>query len=827
MEYRARAGSASITISCDVGASLDHSRTAISLEIGGLLSPESQVELHVDGEAISFPTDKSGGVTISRCADCADKFASLWQMLRTGNVLRVVAADGRTASFSLRGTARLMPKEPCLTGPERSASTLLDEGESSQSSKPLPQPAALIVPESCGRIEPATATVAALGGARRIAFVVGMGRYTGGIPRLANPINDARRVATALLGLGFTVYYSTDTTGTAVLACAGRARAEAGDPEVVLFYYAGHGIQIEDENYLIATNADLADGPNRGFLPVAAVAQALRAPASAFVVILDACRNNPFLQDGPSGLSPSTGRGLTVTKGEAEMTARQTQARGVFVAYSTSPNAVALDGDGEMSPFAEAFVRHLTTPGHSLQRVMSAVANSVGEATDWQQTPWTRSSLTGELKLAGTMTIEEVQAASENWARRSRELLDSGRRHDALAAALKGIPPGTTDDHALADYPLAYRALTDAWLSGNARIPADLAAIPGRVLHGSWFSPDRRTYAVAYYNDGYFVDLDLVRVADATRIAKLIDRHDTPEFLTSVAFSGDGRVIAADVFGEYRVWRTGDGALVSRFPQERLGTGELALSPLGTRLLTKAGNQFTVVDAATGRRLARSTLDELKRDDARLAAFLRGHRHSTLKISFADENRLCVGASGESSNQSALPVAFGIYDIASDSFELAGTLDADRAWISYGTYCSRDGRWFAIAAADEAAPSRLWLWDRRSGAVRMRLPEGSESATSAFDAAARYLLVDMATHLVLYDTSTLSFAFERIGDESAANPGLFRPDGQRWDTRRETLPAVAHVLSVGRNLLAAVERELGPAGVAALADDRVSLWRAY
>jgi hypothetical protein len=115
--YRTQTQSGTFEISCDVAASLDNSRTGIYLEINGLLPAATEVDISVDGAVVRFPTDKSGGVTVSQCPGCAEKFRKLWGMIRAGRRVEVVASDGRRATFSLNGAAAVLPVEPCATGP--------------------------------------------------------------------------------------------------------------------------------------------------------------------------------------------------------------------------------------------------------------------------------------------------------------------------------------------------------------------------------------------------------------------------------------------------------------------------------------------------------------------------------------------------------------------------------------------------------------------------------------------------------------------------------------------------------------------------------------
>jgi hypothetical protein len=112
--YQTSGSSGSLSIACDVASTLDHSATRIDIQFpGGLLPPRSRVTFIVDGQTVTIPSDKSGGVGTSGCPECARKFVQLWPLLRAGNRVEVVASDGRRGSFPLSGTAALMPTEPC------------------------------------------------------------------------------------------------------------------------------------------------------------------------------------------------------------------------------------------------------------------------------------------------------------------------------------------------------------------------------------------------------------------------------------------------------------------------------------------------------------------------------------------------------------------------------------------------------------------------------------------------------------------------------------------------------------------------------------------
>ena len=238
---------------------------------------------------------------------------------------------------------------------------------------------------------PAVAQVAPLS-EQRLALVVGNGAYPG--QALKNAPNDARALAASLRKLGFTVIERIDAgkkaMEDAVLEFGEKLRAGG----VGLFYYAGHGLQVRGRNYLVPIDASL---PSEASVRVQAVdvdlvlEQLNEARNRANVVILDACRNNPFLprmRGAPTGLAAIDA------------------ARGTLIAYSTAPGKVAADGDGRNSPYTAALVRALDEPGLKAEDVFKRVRRQVVDTTRGTQTPWESSSLTGDLIINLNVTIE-------------------------------------------------------------------------------------------------------------------------------------------------------------------------------------------------------------------------------------------------------------------------------------------------------------------------------------------------------------------------------------------------------------------------------------
>ena len=223
----------------------------------------------------------------------------------------------------------------------------------------------------------ATATPLAAADGKRVALVIGNADYAG-LPVLANPRNDAEDVARALKGFGFDVEVKSDLDQAGLTGAMNAFAAAAKDADVALFYYAGHGIQIDLRNYLIPTDAVFAskeDVVTRS-VPLDVLTAAAQGMEGSLLVFLDACQENPL--NGPDGL------------------ARIPVARNQFVALAALPDKRAADGVGRNSPFSAAFLANAGIPGIDVSDVMLKVRLDVLAATG-SQVPWDNSSLTQQI----------------------------------------------------------------------------------------------------------------------------------------------------------------------------------------------------------------------------------------------------------------------------------------------------------------------------------------------------------------------------------------------------------------------------------------------
>src|SRR5882757_40134 len=248
----------------------------------------------------------------------------------------------------------------------------------------------------------------------RLALVIGQAAYKS-VPALPNPINDARAVSQMLTESGFEVSTVSDLSQSqireALSEFAGKVASKGGDSIAVVFY-AGHGVQIDGENFLIPVDID----PKReSDIPIQAVRlndvlnTLTSAPSKMRILLLDACRNNPFGE-----ISKSAGGGLALV--DTKFGAPNT-----FLSFSTSPGAVAEDGKGDNSPYTTALLAAAKEANIPIEETFKRTRVSVNKATDRRQTPWDSSSLTEDFRFSGTQVAGPKLVATkktvEEWTR--------------------------------------------------------------------------------------------------------------------------------------------------------------------------------------------------------------------------------------------------------------------------------------------------------------------------------------------------------------------------------------------------------------------------
>jgi len=265
----------------------------------------------------------------------------------------------------------------------------------------------------------------------RVALVIGQSAYRA-VTALPNPANDAKAMAQLLGDAGFDVTSAADLSQNEMRQTVGEFAAKVaakGPDTVALVFYAGHGLQIDGENFLVPVDVD----PKReADIPLQAVRlndilnTLTSVPSKMRILLLDACRNNPF-----PNISTTAGRGLAIVDAK-------TGAPGTFMSFSTSPGAEAEDGNGADSPYTTALLLAAKQPGLSIEDMFKRVRVSVNKATEGRQTPWDSSSLTDDFAFFGSTSAGAKQTVAK-------------RSVDEWRHQLQGKPAETANEMIVAD----------------------------------------------------------------------------------------------------------------------------------------------------------------------------------------------------------------------------------------------------------------------------------------------------------------------------------------------------------------------------------------
>ena len=224
---------------------------------------------------------------------------------------------------------------------------------------------------------------------KRVALVIGNSAYQHA-GDLANTRNDAIDMATALRTHGFQVIDGLDLDKPALERKIRDFATALVGAEVGVFFYAGHGLQVQGQNYLVPIDAQLKTPAALDFEMVRLdlVQRTMEREAATNILFLDACRDNPLAPNLARAMgtrSTDIGRGLAAAESGI----------GTLISFSTQPGNVALDGSGRNSPFAGALIKHMSSSNDDLSAILIAVRNDVMRETQRRQVPWEHSALTG------------------------------------------------------------------------------------------------------------------------------------------------------------------------------------------------------------------------------------------------------------------------------------------------------------------------------------------------------------------------------------------------------------------------------------------------
>jgi uncharacterized caspase-like protein len=309
----------------------------------------------------------------------------------------------------------------------------------------------------------------------RMALVIGNSNYAT-VTALPNPANDARAMAKFLNSAGFQVLQAPDLSQTEMRRTIGDFAsmvADKGPDTVALVFYAGHGLQVDGENYLVPVDAKItreADVPLQA-MRLADLMNALAAvPSKTRIVILDACRNNPF-----SEINKTTGRGLAIVDAPT----------GSLVSYSTAPGTEAQDGDGLNSPYTSALLKIGQRSDLPVEQMLKLVRLAVNDATNRQQIPWESSSLTTDFAFFPSTAQTPANAGQPTPPANARK---DTRSVEAWQKELKPLSPREAYDIVIREDKVeAYQAYLDLYPS-QSMAPAVRTIVERRREMVAWYS---------------------------------------------------------------------------------------------------------------------------------------------------------------------------------------------------------------------------------------------------------------------------------------------------------------------------------------------------
>jgi hypothetical protein len=327
---------------------------------------------------------------------------------------------------------------------------------------------------------------------KRVALVIGNGAYSNTAP-LNNPANDAADVVGVLQRLGFEVVEGRDLDKRSMERLIRQFGTKLAGADVALFFYAGHGLQVGGQNYLVPTDARLASEGDVDFesLPLNLVIRQMEREAKTSLILLDACRDNPLARNLARNMGT---RSAQIGQGLAEVRTGV----GTLIAFSTQPGYVALDGAGRNSPYAQAFLKHAEVPGKDISAVLVEVRNDVLKATNGKQVPWEHTSLTGQVylrTLAAPAATEPATASARSYDKEMEiafwNTVKDSKSPAVVEAYLERYPNGTFSGLAR----VLVTQLKDP--PAKAKEPAKVAALPAPEVKPQPAPPEPQVLARA------------------------------------------------------------------------------------------------------------------------------------------------------------------------------------------------------------------------------------------------------------------------------------------------------------------------------------------
>ena len=640
---------------------------------------------------------------------------------------------------------------------------------------------------------------------RRLALILGNSSYNNA--PLANPANDARAMATKLRQLGFEVMEKENATREDMVRLSREFGNRLKLGGVGVFYYAGHGVQLNGINYLLPVDSDIQDETElqtRAYDIDEMLNKMDSAKNRLNIVILDACRNNPLVR---------------ATRSDLHGLATMQQGTGTIVAYATQPGATAADGPaGGNSLYTQQLLLALSQPGLRVEDVFKQVRMEVYRRSGGVQTPWENSSLIGEFYFnrgaAGQAAPPEVPAAPIQLATAS-EPRQAGAARELLANPVL-VPRRLLDSYQLASNLSMPAPAAAAVFSANdarfALVTQDKQLRVWEIATGNVILNQDGFDASAVSSDNRFI----VGVADDHSINVLDLNANPPAVRNFHGMDAQRAIVAAKAQRLVVVGRTGavslydfdSGRAVGPSPGKVTGEPHVELAPGAARALVWGGpeSEMLLLDLQTGKRVGR----------------ISGHDKAAAIVRFSRDGNLLL-TSFEGGNATVYRTSDG------DSLSKLA-LGGSNATLSKAEFLG-DGKQL-LGYVAESDPKlgvlhRLAVWDTSNGKLVAPVAQGAAVTDLRYSPDAQRIYFSMSDNTInVFDLNTKT---KRTVLTDATLAG-FSADGQRVLSREgdgmrlydaRTFTPIARMPS---QTSAFLQANAGGVFATAASDGKVSLW---
>lgn len=626
-----------------------------------------------------------------------------------------------------------------------------------------------------------------LGDDNRLAVVIGNGAYNPDVGWLENAPEDALAIAEKFRLLGFKVALSVNVDIDTMSGCIDAVLSDHNDIDVAAFYYSGHGVQVNDSNYIVPVDIEKDELSLEKFYQIDEVIHRLRSQSKITIGFLDACRNNPLSISSSKGLSVSSNvnREIPMQLEGANLINSVDRSRlgEYLMAYSTSPYSTAEDGDGNHSPFTQALISKLGRPSISLQQSLVEVNYVVGSETNWFQTPFIRSSVSSLLMLNNQIDYKLLSDKSNSAALQSINFRKQGLRHEAVAEALVGLPEDADLTTVKRYFSPAYNALVTAYNANIYNINFD------QQLHRVKVSKNGKTVAGLFIDNTNSEKL-MVWDTKSGRNIYTVDVDGLNRHFKSLNVSLDGRYVVYPTQSKYQaeidlaVLDVEDGSVTniskalenvfpmsSSTPQIR----SLEFNENNDLIIVAGGNKnpIRIFDRKTGNLKVNISRQQL--------GIIGASGYHVGAARFASQNKFCFLLQPYSSNS----LFVGVFDYDKKSLDWNQVVPEGN--INYDISCSKDGEKVSAVIYDSNWALKLLLFNKSKNSPILISDQQFDWLTARFSDNSEKLVLLESTGNRFFQADTGEFIYKQQ-DQFEFASGLFSKNNKAiWQSTSEEL----------------------------------------